>query len=96
MALQSFGDWKKLTESKKWEKCPHPENVEYCREYKRFLNGEISVAPNIEDYDPTKKKRIFGHWEGRRGGSAPTRKGVLRGKMRAGTGKYKWRPGKED
>lgn len=89
MALISFNDWM-FAESKKWEKCPYPKNTEYCREYKRYLNGEISVVPNPEDFGE-KARPALGHWDGKRGGETPTRKNMARQKAREGKGKYKWR-----
>lgn len=89
MGLPSFGEWM-LSEAKKWEKCPYPRNKEFCQEYKRFLRGEISVAPNIEDFG--QKTRIFGHKQGRRAGPEPTRGEVMKRKSELGKGRYKWRP----
>jgi len=63
MALKSFKEWKKLNEGKK-DRCPHPQNKEFCREYNRFINGERNAPPRIEDYE--KQAVSTGHYSGPR------------------------------
>lgn len=91
MKFINFNEWKiqrDINESRKDKmKCPHPKNKEYCKEYKRFLDGEINIVPNIEDFQ--RKKPAFGHWDGKRAGHAPTRREVVRRKSKRGEGRYK-------
>ncbi len=87
-----FSKWIELREArsqKSLSKCPHPDNKEYCKEYKRFLNGEINTPPDINDFES--RRPAFGHDQSMRSraGTSPTRRNVMRRKAAEGTGRYK-------
>lgn len=84
MKFLNFNEWKTLKESRKDElKCPHPKDKKYCQEWNRWIRGEIDSMPVYQG------KTSTGHWEGRRGGEAPTKKSVMKRKQIEGRGRYK-------
>jgi len=58
----SFKEWKNIIESQKDEmKCPHPEDKEFCRKWRLYINGEGEMPIH-------KSKASIGHYRGPRAG----------------------------
>jgi len=83
---RAFKDWHYWRESRESElKCPHPEDKEFCREWNRWIKGEISSPPEH------KSKISLGHWSGPRAGSMRTKKEKARKGGNQKGGRYDWR-----
>jgi hypothetical protein len=83
--MTKFSEWIELRESRDSElKCPHPEDKEFCREWNRWIRGEISSPPEH------KSKKALGHFD-RRAGSMDTKKEKARKGSGQKGGRYDWR-----
>lgn len=85
MKFINFNEWKiqrDINESLKDElKCPHPKDKEYCKQWKKWINGELSSPPEY------KGKVSTGHKVGYI--PHPTKKEVRKRKQIEGEGRYK-------
>lgn len=58
MSLITYKQWKNLIESQKDEiKCPHPEDKEFCRKWKLYIDGKGEMPIY-------KMKTSIGHYTG--------------------------------
>jgi hypothetical protein len=84
--MASFRNWMTLRESRDdLLKCPHPKDKEYCKQWNKWIRGELKSPPVYSG------KEASGHWEGRRSGETPTRKSMIKRKAAKGKGRYDWR-----
>lgn len=75
-----------IRESQKDElKCPHPEDQEYCRQWKKFMNGEIDSLPVYTG------KSSIGHYRGPRAGKIESKRDKKRKGDSQKGGRYDWR-----